>query len=126
MVVTKSARVLSSFLFFALISFVGFGQSKNAFDKVAIIEEAKQQLIAMAASTGEMGVACAKNGITGEFVFDMTLHQKGSVLTVYMVSSSTDEVKDQNFVKSRLTKIEFEKIKIPKNERIKFRQTLTF
>lgn len=80
----------------------------------------------MTSDAGELREFCVKNDIKGEFVIDLTLQGKGKVLTVFMVSSGTDEIKSQNLLKSKLSETQFENIKIPKNERVKFRQTLTF
>jgi hypothetical protein len=57
---------------------------------------------------------------------DITLQGKGKVLTVYMVSGTNEELSYQNLLKLKLAEIQFENIKIPKNQRVKFRHTLTF
>jgi hypothetical protein len=111
-------------IIFALFTSTAFSQVKT--DKQSVTEEAKKQLTAMAVSTGELGKACLKNGITGTFVVDITLQGKGSVVTVFMVSSDVEDIKNQNFLKNRITQIAFSDIKIPKKERVKFRHTLTF
>jgi hypothetical protein len=103
-----------------------FSQKDIAFDKEQTISEAKKQLEAMSSEGGDLYNFCQEKNLTGEFVVDITIQLKGKVLTVYMVSSSVEEIKHQNLLKSKLTEIQFENIKIPKNERVKFRQTLTF
>ncbi len=105
------------------LSTMAFGQAS---DKQAVTEEAQKQLIQMATPTGELGEACLKNNITGKFVVDITLQGKGKVLTVFMVSSDVENIKDRNFLKNKITELEFSNIKIPKKERVKFRTTLTF
>ncbi len=109
-------------LLFSLFSLSAICQSSDS----PTIEEAKRQLLAMSSSTGKLGEACAKKGITGTFVVDITIQGKGQVLTVFMVSSSVEEIGMQNFLKNKLVEIEFENIKIPKKQRVKFRQSLTF
>lgn len=120
----KRAFFLLGILF--LLCLAGYSQSSSSFDKQPIIAEAQRQLTIKATSTGELGEACTKNGVTGTFVVDITIQGKGKVLTVFMVSSDVEDIKDQNFLKNRITQVEFANIKIPKKERVKFRHTLTF
>lgn len=124
MIIPKHCASLSTFAL--LLLFFSLGFSQTAFDKQTVIDEAQKQLVAMSTPTGVLGEACLKNGIAGKFVVDITLQAKGKVLTVFMVSSDVDEIKDQNFLKSRITQLQFSNIKIPKKERVKFRHTLTF
>ena len=93
-------------------------------DNEVVISEAKKQLEMLASTEGELKAFSDKNGIKGKFVFDLTLVGKGKVVTVFMVSSDV-EVKDQNLIKNKLAELQFPNIKIPKNERVKFRYTLT-
>jgi hypothetical protein len=103
------------------------GQSKNAaFDKVVITQEAKSQLTQMTAEAGELNAFASEKDIKGEFVFDMTLQGKGDVLTVFMVSSSSDDIALKNLLKDKLHALRFENIKIPKKEKVKFRYTVKF
>lgn len=113
-------------LFFLLQYHDGFSQKDIVFDKEQTINETKKQLEIMSSEGGDLYNFCKEKNLTGEFVVDITLQLKGKVLTVFMVSSSVEETKDQNLLKSKLTQLQFENIKIPKNERVKFRQTLTF
>jgi hypothetical protein len=112
--------ILLFFVFVVLHTFC------NAQGDNTIAEEAKRQLTQLASADGLLGKACAKNGITGEFVVDLTVVGKGKVITVFMVSSSAAEMKEQNFVKARLAELLFENIKVPKKQRVKFRHTLNF
>jgi len=113
-------------LLFLLPYQAAYSQKDISFNKEQIVSEAKKQLDSMSAEGGDLYKYCQDKNLKGEFVVDITLHLKGKVLTVYMVSSSVEEIKHQNLLKSKLTEIQFENIKIPKNERVKFRQTLTF
>ena len=123
--ITTVKSFARGFLFIALVLLASesFGQDKT--EKQAVIQEAQEQLTTMASSTGELGEACLKKGLTGKFVVDITLEGKGKVLTVFMVSSDVEEVKDQNFLKSKITELKFDHIKIAKKQRVKFRHTLT-
>jgi len=125
---TKHIRV-GKFMFFILFLFSGFNssaQSTSEVNKQAIITDARKQLVAMSSLNGKLSDFAIKNNITGEFVVDFTITGKGKILTVFMVSSNPDVTAIQNMVKSKLTEIQFDNIKIPKKERIKFRHTLTF
>jgi len=103
-----------------------YSQSKNEFDKVAITGEAKSQLTQMATGTGELNTFASEKDIKGEFVFDITLQGKGDVLTVFMVSTSSDDIARKNLLKDKLHALRFENIKIPKKEKVKFRHTIIF
>src|SRR4051812_36467344 len=89
--------VVASFVFACTV--VAYGQSKADFDKVAITQEAKSQLTQMVAQDGELNTFASEKEIKGEYVFDMTLQGKGDVLTVYMVSSSSDDIARKNLLK---------------------------
>jgi hypothetical protein len=114
------------FLLVLLSSQSLIAQSTTEVNKEAIITNARKQLIAMSASEGELYEFATKNNIKGEFVVDLTLVGKGKIVTVFMMSSNAENVQIQNQLKSKLMEIEFDNIKIAKNERIKFRHTLTF
>jgi hypothetical protein len=114
------------YLFLGLFGPFGYGQSSAAFDKVAVIAEARGQLTTLSAENGDLAGFCREKNITGEFVFDLTLQGKGKILTIFLVSSTVEDVSQQNLFKAKLSEVEFGNIKIPKNERVKFRHTLTF
>lgn len=120
---TMKSRAHLLMLFFLLFFVDSYAQD---FNKDQVIEEARNQFTALSAETGELKKFCQEKNITGEFVFDITLQGKGKVLTVFMVSSSTEELNNQNLLKAKLTETQFNNIKIPKKERVKFRHTLIF
>jgi hypothetical protein len=113
------------FLFFAY-TVTAYSQAKNDFDKIAITQEAKSQLTQMSSESGELNTFASEKEIKGEFVFDMTLQGKGDVLTVFMVSSSSDDIALKNLLKDKLHALRFANIKIPKKEKVKFRHTVIF
>ncbi len=120
-IAVKSLPVL-----FFLCGSIVHGQSKVPFNKAEATQEAVTQLTQMASGAGELATFSTKNEIKGEYVVDITIEGKGDVLTVFMVSSSTDDIPRKNLLKDKLHSLRFENIKIPKKERIKFRHTLTF
>ena len=122
----KILKQLVVVLFFFAYPVVVLSQAKNDFDKVAITQEAKSQLSQMADGTGELNTFASEKEIKGEFVFDMTLQGKGDVLTVFMVSTSSEDISRKNLLKDKLHTLRFDNIKIPKKEKVKFRHTIIF
>jgi hypothetical protein len=94
-------------------------------EKDAVIKEVKAQLDALTSPGGDIGMYCQKNNIKGEFVMDITIEGKGRILTIFMVSSNVDDIRQQNMLKVKVYESKFENIKLPKNERVKFRHTIT-
>ena len=101
-------------------------QARGSFDEEGVIETVKSQLMQMSGEAGSLRAFCTENNIKGQFVFDLTIEGKGNVLTVFLVSSTTEEVQAKNSLKDKLYSIRFENVKIPKKERVKFRHTLNF
>jgi hypothetical protein len=124
----KQKPQLLSVLVLILLAHITNSQSKPevATEKNAVIQEVQNQLTALCAENGELTEFCTKNGVKGEFVMDLTVQGKGKLLTIYMVSSSVENVSYQNMLKNKLMELQFSNIKLPKNERVKFRHTLTF
>jgi hypothetical protein len=120
------AQIFLMWAYVLLASIAIHAQSKPAVEKGDVIKEAQRQLEEMSSVGGVLFEYCTKNSIKGEFVMDFTIQGKGKLLTVYMVTSSVEDVKYQNMLKNKLTEIQFSDIKLPKNERVKFRHTLTF
>ncbi|HQQ97421.1 MAG TPA: hypothetical protein PLX35_09155 [Cyclobacteriaceae bacterium] len=97
-----------------------------ATDKESVIAEAKRQLTNLAAPEGELGKFCEERGIQGQFTFDITVVQKGNVITVFTVSSTVEDMAQQNRLKVKINELKFDNIKLPKNTRVKFQHTLNF
>lgn len=118
-----------SLLFLFLL---GFSVSVSAQKKVMIaekdqiIEEAKKELDqALANPESDFMKAVSENKITGEYVFDITICEKGQVLSVFVVSGNARDVKMQNQVKDLVKAFEFN-FKMPKGKSYKFQYTLKF
>lgn len=97
-----------------------------ATDKESVIIEARKQLDMLAAPDGELGKFCQERGIQGQFTFDITVAQKGNVVTVFTVSSNVEDIAQQNRLKVKINELKFDNIKLPKNTRVKFQHTLNF
>jgi hypothetical protein len=113
------------FLIFCFIQVLPNSSAAQVSEKEAVIKEVKTQLDALTSPTGEIGVYCQKNNIKGEFVMDITLEGKGKILTIFMVSTTAEDIRHQNMLKIKIFESKFDNIKIPKKERIKFRHTIT-
>ena len=102
------------------------GEPKSNYNKEPIIKEVTAQLAAMQTKLlRELIAYCAKHEIIGEYVVDLTVAGKGKVITVFMVSGG-DDIAKKNLLRTKLSELEFDNIKIPKKERVKFRYTLKF
>jgi len=66
-----------------------------------------------------------KNNVKGEYIMDITIHEKGKVLSVFVISSDADDVKMQNSVKDIIRTVVFN-IKMPKGKTYKFQYTFNF
>lgn len=95
-------------------------------EKEAIITEAKKELDETIKNPeSKLMLLVKENKVTGEFIFDITIHGKGEVLSVFVVSSDADDVKMQNMVKDWVKALEFN-FKMPKDKSFKFQYTFNF
>lgn len=95
--------------------------------KQQVVDEIKAQLAKMASKQLMALVEfCKQNEIAGEFVVDLTVEGKGKVVTVMMVFTPEIPIPKKNMLKDKLAELEFDNIKIPKKQRIKYRYTLKF
>lgn len=121
--------LLTSFIFTAatLMLFQGFAAAQKKillYDSEKIISQAKIELDSMMLN-GALKVAADRNKIKGEYSIDITIQEKGKVLSVYMVSSDADDIKMQNLVKDLVKTVEFS-FKLPKGRTQKFQHTFNF
>lgn len=114
---------LLTFLFMT-IRLTGFSQSSES-DNSTLLQEIKSQLQVILTEPGEFLAYCSKNNIKGQFEMDITVAGKGEVVTVFLASSSTDDISSRNLLKDKIATLKFKNVKIPNKERIKFRQTIT-
>ncbi len=74
----------------------------------------------------QLKLEAEKLGIHGDFTFDITLHKKGNVLTIFSPFEIKDElIRSQNQLKDLLMKFQFP-FKLPKDKRVKFRHNFNF
>ena len=123
----KSGFLLSFLLvILSITNHVTLAQSASSPEQEQIAADVRAQLDAMAGDNGILRQFCTKNEITGTFVFDMTIQGKGDVLTVFMVARDGENVAQKNLLKDKLHTLRFENIRLPKNQRVKFRHSLQF
>ncbi len=113
-----------------LLIFLGIGafsQKKLLLeDKDLIIEQANAELdSAMAPPEGAIYLWSQKNPIKGEYTFDISIWEKGTVTSIYVVGSMGGTIDAQNRFKSFLMTYTFN-FKMPKGKSYKFRHTFVF
>ena len=113
------------FTMLATLVFTGsYAQKKQLItEKADIVAQAKKELDAtMANPESKLRKYILKNQIKGEFIFDITIAEKGTVLTVFAVSSDADDIKKQNLLKDGVKALVFN-FKMPKDKSYKFQYT---
>jgi hypothetical protein len=75
--------------------------------------------------SGYLHEMALKHAVKGEYVMDITIYEKGKVLSVFAVSSNVQNVKEQNLVKDILKQMQFG-FKIPQGKNYKFQHTFKF
>lgn len=97
------------------------GKTPTLTDKNAIAAQATKELDA-SLQNGDLKAFTTANAIKGEYIFDITVQEKGKVLTVYVVSSDADDLNKQNQLKSKLREFQFN-FKLAKKSTCKFQYT---
>lgn len=114
------------FLLLTLFSVQFYAQKELITEKDLIVERATKELNEMMANAeSDLVKFASENKIKGEYIFDITIHGKGQVLTVFMVSSDASDVKTQNMVKDKIRTLHFN-FKMPKDKSYKFQYTFDF
>lgn len=71
---------------------------------------------------GKLREFITKNTISGIFIFDITLHKRGEVATIFAPGDEKTDIRAQNLLKDFVRQMRFD-VKIPKDQRVKFRYT---
>jgi hypothetical protein len=113
-----------------LLIFMGltaFSQKKELIeDKDLIIERAQAELdSAMTAPEGSIYKWTLKNPIKGEYIFDISIWEKGTVTSIYVVGNNGGTIDAQNRFKAFLMDFSFN-FKMPKGKSYKFRHAFVF
>jgi hypothetical protein len=100
-------------------------QKELLFEYDAVVARARAELDSMMAPGGMLQAEALKQGLKGEYIIDVTVAGKGQVLSVYMVSSDADDVKQGNLAKDLVRTARFG-FKMPKDKTYKFQYTFVF
>jgi hypothetical protein len=120
----KNALLL---ILFAIPGLSSFSQKKELIeDKELIIQRATAELdTAMMAPEGSIYLWTLKNPIKGEYTFDISIWEKGTVTSIYAVGNNNGTLDAQNRLRALLMEFQFN-FKMPKGKSYKFRYTFTF
>jgi len=112
---------------FIILGTAVFAQKKELLeDKDLIIQRATAELdSALMAPEGSIYLWTLKNPIKGEYVFDISIWEKGTVTSVYSVGNNNGTIDGQNRLRALLMEFHFN-FKMPKGKSYKFRYTFTF
>lgn len=119
-------KVCQLFIFIALLSCftTSHAQRQLISDYEEVVKRANAEIDA-SMQTGFLHEMEIKYGIKGEYVIDITVYEKGKVLSVFVVSSDAEDIKQQNLVKDIVKQLEFN-FKLPKGKNYKFERTFKF
>ncbi|MCD4664884.1 MAG: hypothetical protein K8R68_06395 [Bacteroidales bacterium] len=111
-------------VFFAI---TGFSQKKVILEvKSEVIEAATKELDqAMQPPEGELYLFKTENNIYGEYILDITIHEKGKVATVFAAGKKGGTIKSQNRLKDFIKDYRFN-FKMPKGKDYKFQYIFKF
>lgn len=115
------------FLLLIVLGISSYAQKKVLIeDKDLIIERAKAELdTAMMAPEGSIYLWTQKNPIKGEYIFDISIWEKGTVTSIYVVGSNNGTIDAQNRFRAYLMNFQFN-FKMPKGKSYKFRYSFNF
>lgn len=104
-----------------------FSQKKPLIEEYnKVVEVAKKQLDeAMKEPEGELFLYKQETNIQGVFDFDITLHEKGKVATVFVRGNEGGTIKMQNHLKDYVKELQFN-FKMPKGKDYKFNYVFNF
>jgi hypothetical protein len=117
-------------IFIILLLLLGssaFAQKKELIeDKDIIIQRATAELdSAMAAPEGSIYIWAQKNPIKGEYIFDISIWDKGMVTSIFVVGNNGGTIDAQNRLRAMMMNFEFN-FKMPKGKSFKFRYAFNF
>lgn len=94
--------------------------------KEEIIETATKELTqAMQPPEGSLYLFQQEFAIKGEYIFDITIREKGTVASVFVAGNEGGSIQQQNLVKDKVKAFEFS-FKLPKGKTYKFQYIFDF
>lgn len=116
------------FLIFLLLSSITVNADKKPLieDYDEVVATAKTAIQkSMEAPEGELHLFVQENKISGRFEFEITIHEKGLVATVFVKSNEGGSIQSQNKLKDFVKNIKFD-FKMPKGKSYKFSYLFNF
>ncbi|GAB1403319.1 MAG: hypothetical protein PHX54_13500 [Lentimicrobiaceae bacterium] len=109
---------------FILLNLAGFSQKYSAAETEGnYIEMARAELnSALSQQDSKLNKAISEAGISGNYVFDISIRGKGEVSTVFIVNTGSQSIKMQNALKDIIKAYRFS-FKLPKGKSYKFQFT---
>jgi hypothetical protein len=110
-----------------MLGFTSFSQKSELIeDRDLIIERANAELdTAMAPPEGAIYLYTQKHPIKGEYTYDISIWEKGTVTSIFAVGNNNGTIDSQNRLKDFLMTFKFN-FKMPKGKSYKFRHTFIF
>lgn len=101
------------------------GQRRAELNTQAAVDEQVGNTLAAEKARGKLAELASEPGLRGSFTFDLTVGDKGTVVTLFPVEWTIGDIPLRNKLKSCLMGLKFN-FKTPKGKRFKTRQTLHF
>lgn len=101
------------------------GQRRAELNTQASVDERVGSTLTLEKARGKLAQLAAVPDLRGDYTFDLTVGDKGQVLTVFPVGSTIESIPSRNRLKSCLMGLRFD-FKVPKGKRFTTRQTLVF
>ena len=117
-------KKISCVFLILIISICAHAEKPLIQDYAAVVAKAKSELDS-SMQTGVLKEYALKSKIKGEYIMDITIHERGKVLTVFAVSNDSDNLKMQTDLKDFVRTLEFN-FKMTKGKMYKFQYTFLF
>ncbi|PKP04551.1 MAG: hypothetical protein CVU14_00130 [Bacteroidetes bacterium HGW-Bacteroidetes-9] len=110
-----------------LLAIATFGQKKQLVEyRDNIVAAALVELDSVSSGPeGTLYKQVAESGIHGQYVFDITLREKGVIATVFVVNDGINPINMQNRLKDIVKRYRFS-FKVPKGKSYKFQYEFNF
>jgi hypothetical protein len=114
-------------LILILAGFYSFAQKAELIeDKDSVIARANAELdLAMIGPEGSIYLFTQKHPVKGEYTYDISIREKGMVVSIFAVGNNNGTIDSQNRLKDFLMTFKFN-FKMPKGKIYKFRHTFIF
>lgn len=117
-------KKISLLFILILTSHFSFAQRALLVKYEDVVARAKTELDS-SMQMGDLKEFGIEQSIKGEYIMDITIHEKGEVLTVFAVSNDSNNFKMQNKLKDFVRSQRFS-FKLPKGKPYKFQYTFHF